>query len=167
MKTFCLTAIIAVCMFLITNGTQAQTKQTKLNQIELMKQLLGTWKGETAKDTIMVTEYLPFGSAMVGNDMVITKGKTINSMKELVGYDKKSDKIIGMELNESSLEITSYAVWFTSKNTYEAVLLQDISNPDKAILKYKIEFKSPDMFVETVIQNGKAISTMTFNREKK
>jgi hypothetical protein len=167
MKTFCLTAIIAVCILLITNGTQAQTTQTKLNQVELIKQLLGTWKGETAKDTTMVTEYLPFGSAMVGNDKIITKGKTINSMKELVGYDKKSDKIIGVELNESTLEITSYAVWFTSKNTYEAVLLQDISNPDKAILKYKIELKSPDMFVETVIQNGKVISTMTFNREKK
>jgi hypothetical protein len=159
--------MIVALLLLCTNSSQAQTTQTKLNQVELMKQFLGTWKGETAKDTTMITEYLPFGNAMEGNDKVITKGKTINSMKELWGYDKKSDKIIGIELSQSSLEITSYAMWFTSKNIMEAVLLQDISNPDKAILKYKIELKSPDMFVEAVIQNGKVISTMTFNREKK
>jgi hypothetical protein len=167
MKTICKIIIITLLLFFCANGLQAQTTQPKLNQVELMKQFLGAWKGETAKDTTMITEYLSFGSAMEGNDKVITKGKTINLLKELWGYDKKSDKIIGVELNQSSLEITSYAMWFTSKNIMEAVLLQDISNPDKAILKYKIELKSPDMFVEAVIQNGKVISTMTFNREKK
>lgn len=159
--------MIVSFLLLGANVAQAQTTQTKLNQVELMKQLLGTWKGETAKDTTMVTEYLPFGNAIVGNDKFIIKGKTINSLKELWGYDKKNDKLIGAELNEPSLEITSYAIWFTSKNIFEAVLLQDISNPDKAILKYKMELKSADMFIETVIQNGKVISTMAFNREKK
>jgi hypothetical protein len=167
MKTFCTTKMIVGFLLLCLNGVQAQPTKVKLNQIELMKQLVGTWKGETAKDTTMITEYLPFGNAMVGNDKVITKGKAINSLKELWGYDKKNDKLIGAELNESSLEITSYAIWFTSKNVFEAVLLQDISNPDKAILKYKMELKSADTFVETVIQNGRVISTMTFNREKK
>jgi hypothetical protein len=167
MKKFCLTISIALFLLFLLNGVQAQTTQTKLNQVELMKQFLGTWKGEMAKDTTMITEYLPFGSAMVGDDKVITKDKTINSMKELWGYDKKSDKIIGVELSQSSLEITSYAMWFSSKNIMEAVLLQDISNPDKAILKYKIELKSPDIFTETVIQNNKVVSVLTFNRERK
>ena len=128
MKTFFSTAMI-VLLLLGVNVAQAQTKQPKLNQVELMKQLLGTWKGETAKDTTMITEYLPFGNAMVGNDQVFTKGKNIQSMKELWGYDKKYDKLIGVELNESSLEITSYAIGFTSKQIFEAVHLQDISNP--------------------------------------
>ena len=167
MKTFCITTMIVALLLLCTNSSQAQTTQTKLNQVELLKQFLGTWKGETAKDTTMITEYLPFGSAMEGIDKVITKGKTINSIKELCGYDKKNDKIINVELNESSLEITSYAFWFTSKNILEGILLQDISNPDKAILKYKIEFKSSDMWVETLTQNNKVVSVLTFNREKK
>jgi hypothetical protein len=165
-KTYVL-LVIAGLLVIGLSKTQAQTTQTKLNQVELMKQFLGTWKGETAKDTSMITEYLPFGSAMEGIDKVITKGKTINSIKELWGYDKKSDKIIGVEVSQSSLEITSYAMWFTSKTIFEAVLLQDISNPDKAILKYKVEFKSSEMFTETVIQNNKVVKTMTFNREKK
>jgi hypothetical protein len=166
MKTLCKTTMIVALLILCLDAVQAQPTQVKLNQIELMKQLLGTWKGEIARDTTMITEYLPFGNAMVGNDKVITKGRTINSLKELWGYDKMNDKLIGAELNESSLEVTSYAIWFTSENVFEAVLLQDISNPGKAILKYKMELKTADTFLETVIQNGKVISTMTFNREK-
>lgn len=56
MKTFCLTTMIAVFLFFCSNGMLAQTTQTKLNQVELMKQFLGTWKCEIAKDTFNIWE---------------------------------------------------------------------------------------------------------------
>ena len=51
MKIFCLTISIAVFLLVLLNGLQAQTTTTKLNQVELLKQFLGTWKSEMVNDT--------------------------------------------------------------------------------------------------------------------
>ena len=43
MKTVCLTTMITALLFL-TFGIQAQTTDTKLDQMQLMKQFIGSWK---------------------------------------------------------------------------------------------------------------------------
>lgn len=57
MKTFCLTIVIVVVMLSCTNGIQAQTTLTKLNQVELMKQF-----GEKFKMYLTIPKnlHLPF-----------------------------------------------------------------------------------------------------------
>ncbi len=62
MKKFCLTISIAVFLLICTNELQAQTTQTKLNQVELMKQLEGSWTGEIGKDTIDNYNFKPVGT---------------------------------------------------------------------------------------------------------
>ena len=54
MKKICLTTAIAVFLLFCSNGIQAQTTQTTLNQIELMKQSVGTWQKDV---DIFVSEY--------------------------------------------------------------------------------------------------------------
>ena len=44
MKTIRLTTIFAVFLLFCVSGVQAQTTETKLNQVELYKQFIGTWK---------------------------------------------------------------------------------------------------------------------------
>jgi hypothetical protein len=51
MKKLCLTTVVFVFLMFISNVIQAQSTQTKLNQVELAKQFLGTWQGNTGKDT--------------------------------------------------------------------------------------------------------------------
>ena len=75
MKTSCLSSIVAVFLLLYTNGIQAQTTQTKLNQVELLKQFLGTWKYELSKDTTIISEFTPFGTAIEDNYQIVTEGK--------------------------------------------------------------------------------------------
>lgn len=159
--------MIAAFLFFCTNGIQAQTTQTKLNQVELMKQFTGMWKCEMGKDTTAILDYTLFGTAMEDNFKIITKGKIYNSGKELFGYDKKNDRTIEVQLWESSPDLIIKVWRFTSKNTYEVVPLKDISNPENASLKWKIEFKSPDLWVMTTTHNNKVVSTLTFTREKK
>src|ERR1035437_4545244 len=132
MKTFCLISIVAVFLLLYTNGLQAQTTHTKLDQFELLKQFLGTWKYELAKDTTIISESTPFGTAIEDNYQIVTKGKILDSGNELLGYDKNSDRIITARLSKSSpnIEITSWR--WTSKNIFEGVMFQDISNPKNA-----------------------------------
>ena len=168
MRTFYFIAMmIGLHMAVVIKPIQAQTTQNKLNQVELMKQFLGTWQAQMAKDTIQVDEFTAFGSGVVGTIKNITKGKVISSTKELWGYDQKKDKIIFAMLWESSPEIPLWAYWFTSKNTCEGVSYQDIANPERATLKYKMVIKSSDSYVLTMLQNNKAVAELTFTRVKK
>jgi hypothetical protein len=167
MKTICLTTMIVVFMVLYSNGMKAQSTQTKLDQVELFKQLLGTWTTEVAKDTNYVHVYTAFGNAIEGNIRVVTKGKVLYSVKQLWGYDKKNDKILGVELWNSSPEIGLYSCWFSSKSIFEGVVIQDINHPENISTKVKMEFKSPDLATLTFMENDKVVVTRTYTREKK
>jgi hypothetical protein len=159
--------MIAVFLFLCKNGIQAQTTQTELNQVELMKQWIGTWKTEIGKDTFEIQDIRPFGTALEDNITVVTKGKVLNSIKSIWGYDKGTDKIIACAISNSSPEIIIVALWFTSKNICKEVLLQDISNPENATIKWEWEIKSPDLSICTYSENNKVVSVLTYTRDKK
>ena len=165
MKTFVSTTLI-VLLLIGANVAQAQTPQAKLNQVELEKQFIGTWKSEIAKDTIMYAEFTQFG-LMKGNIKVVTKDKILDSGEELFGYDKESDKSIQVTVWKSSTDIEINAWQFVSKNIKVGVPLKDISNRPNATLKFKIEFKSPDFWVMTTLQNNQVVGTVTMTRVKK
>jgi len=165
MKTFVSTTLI-VLLLIGAIVAQAQTPQAKLNQVELEKQFIGTWKSEIAKDTIMYAEFTQFG-LMKGNIKVVTKDKILDSGEELFGYDKESDKSIQVTVWKSSTDIEINAWQFVSKNIKVGVPLKDISNRPNATLKFKIEFKSPDLWVMTTIQNNQVVGTVTMTRVKK
>lgn len=62
MKTIRLIMISVVFLVLCTNEIQVQPTQTKLDQVELMKQIISSWKCETGKDAILTLEVTPFGN---------------------------------------------------------------------------------------------------------
>jgi hypothetical protein len=131
----------------------------------LWKKFLGTWKGEVAKDTFSIFTARPFGTGMEGTFKIVTKGKTVNEGKTLNGYDKKSDKFIEAD-GQSGSGINVYAYWFTSATKCEGIPIAYISNPENAVLRWTFEFKSPDMYVVTTIENNKPIKTENYYREK-
>jgi hypothetical protein len=134
-----------------------------LNQVELWKKFSGTWKGEIAKDTFIVYDNKPYGTGMESNIKIVTKGKTVQEGKGLFGYNKESDKIFeAMMLDGYS--IVSNAYMFTSENTCEGIPVKDISKPEDASLKWKIEFKSTDIWVVASIKDNKTIETDTLYR---
>jgi hypothetical protein len=165
MKTICKTIIIPVLLFFYTNGIQAQTTQTKLNQVELMKQFVGTWK-DTEKDTTFIWECKSFGKALEFTIKDETKGKVSIGAKSVMGYDKENDRLIESVIQDNSPEIFLCPCWFTSTNTFIQIMWKDISNPEKANLKWTVEFTSPDSFVVTEIKNNKTTFANTFHREK-
>jgi hypothetical protein len=167
MKAFSLLKLIAVFLIIFSNGIQAQTTDTKLNQVELMKQFIGSWKYEGSDGTSMIFENIPFGNAMTGNTKTITKDASFDSHKYLWGYDKKADKIILAEIFSHTPNMEIDILWFTSKTTVEGVLQKDIANPETAVTKFRFDFKSPDAFVLKVLQNNNVAAELTWNREKK
>jgi len=167
MKKLCLTTAIAVLLLICSNGVQAQSTQTQLNQLELIKQFIGNWKCELGKDTTLIVEYSLFGTALDGNGKVVTKGKTLDEFKMLWGYDEKIDKIIAVQLWQSSPNLRILGSWFTSKTTAIAIPYQNISNPKDATETVNIELKTPDLLIETQTSNGKVDAILTFTHVKK
>jgi len=165
MKTLHKVAIIAVLIFLFIKGTQAQIQQSNLNQIELLKQFIGNWKVDIAEDTTCFWDVRLFGSGLEGNIKYVTNGKTINEGKQLLGYDKNIDKFIDVELINGK-NINLFALWFISENKCVIHLYNDISNPEKATFKEELEFKTPDLFLETIKINNKPDKTYAFIRVK-
>ena len=166
MKTF-LSSSMIVILLLGATASQAQTTQTKLNQVELMKQYVGTWKAQIALDTAMIFDITPFGKAYEGTLNWIVKGQVINSGKWLWGYDKKRDKFIVEELWKYINPVRIDAYWFTSENTAETVPLYNISNPELSSSKAKLEIKSPDLIIHYFLRDNKVVKTYTYTREKK
>ncbi|MDR2084172.1 MAG: hypothetical protein LBP67_04180 [Bacteroidales bacterium] len=150
MKKFYKTIFIAGLILISTFELQAQTTDNNLNQVDLMKKFVGRWKCELGNDTILISENIEFGTGLVCNSQVIANDKIINSVKQLYGYDKKTDKFIVAELIESSPVIEICSTWFTSATTGELV----ITNPDNAPFRFKFEFKTPDSIEQTAIQNN-------------
>lgn len=156
MKKLCLAITFVVFLLICSNGLQAQTPQTKLNQLELVKQFLGTWKDETKKDTTMLVEIICFkNGAFELNHRTFTKEKFISERETLWGYDKKTDKFILGSIWNNSPEIALNVLYFTSQNTCEYFPYEFISNPEKAVSKTIYEFKSPDLFTSTTYKNNK------------
>jgi hypothetical protein len=142
------------------NKIQAQTKEIKLDQVELMKQFIGTWKGEFGDTSVFMCENKKFANGIISYSHVTTNGKIIESFAQLYGYDSKTDKFIIAELKESSPVIEICSTWFTSINTGEII----ITNPDNAPLRFKFEFKTPDIIEQTAIQDNKVMSKIILKR---
>jgi hypothetical protein len=163
MKTFYKSILIVGFILISIPGLLAQQPENKLNQVELMKQFIGSWKCELGKDTIIIGDNMAFGTGLVCNSQIIVKGRIINSVKQLYGYDSKIDKFIVAELIEISPVIEICNTWFTSANAGELV----VTNPDNAPFRFKFEFKNPDLIVQTAIQNDKVIKEIFLTRIKK
>ena len=157
MNTICRSLFAAIFHLIIIAGIQAQDVQSKLNQIELMKQFIGTWKCELGRDTFLITETKSFGTGMISRSQVFTKDNVIDSIIQVFGFDKKADKFIMAELIKSSQAIEICSTWFTSDKAGEILII----NPDKAPLKFKFEFKSPASLVQTAIYDDKIIKVVT------
>ena len=166
MKRSCLTSIMVVFMLLFTNKIQAQTTQTQLNQVELMKQFTGTWKCKFGEDATFVMEAKPYCNGQEFYWKTEANGKILSEGKSLFGYDRISERILDFQIVSNSPDIILWAGLFTSPNIYEAILLKDISSPEKATTKWKYEFKSPDMLVCTYTVNGKTPVISPLHREK-
>lgn len=87
MKIAFKTLLIVILILINMNKLHAQTTETKLDQVELMKQFIGSWKGEFSDNSVFVSENKQFASGIISYSHITTNGKTIESLAQLYGYD--------------------------------------------------------------------------------
>jgi hypothetical protein len=168
MKKIYTVTTIAVFLLLYSSGILAQTAQSGLDQVELMKQFIGTWENATNKDTVYTAEFKPYGNGGLEFTLrSVVQGKQGYEMKQLWGYDKKSDKVVVAGLMKDNPNIILQATWFTAKDRCEQVPLEFASNPEKAVYKVEFKIKSPDLVVRQETVNNKPQEPEPYTRIKK
>ncbi|MGD0756353.1 MAG: hypothetical protein ABR927_14980 [Bacteroidales bacterium] len=165
MKKLHLVFSISIFLSASTIGLQAQTTQNQLNQVELMKQFIGSWKTTFGNERTFFWEAKSYGTGFETNLLGVDNGNTMFEGKQLLGYDKKNDKYIVAQMFQGK-DIEIGATWFISNTKYKWIPNCDISYPEKALIINEGEFKSPDMFVETKTVNNNPIQTLTYTRIK-
>jgi hypothetical protein len=149
-----------------SNGTPAQTTQSKVSQVDLMKIWLGTWKAEMGNDISCTIECTSIYNGFELHSVIETKGKAIVEWKDLVGYDKISDRMIEAEIINNSVEMTLYTFWFTAPTKCQKISLSDDNNSEKSKTNFMYEFKSSEVFTSTEMKNNKIINSYTFQKVK-
>jgi hypothetical protein len=157
----------AAFVLLSANYIQAQNMQTSLNQVELMKQFIGTWENKSIKDTVYTAEFKPYGNGGLEFSLRgVTQGKVWLEMKQLWGYDKKRDKVVIAGLMKSSANIILQSAFFTSKNKFEQVPFESANDPKQANFTVVFDIKSPDLIIREEFVNNKSLGTEKYIRVK-
>lgn len=128
MKKICSTTMIAVFLLLFSNEISAQTIQSKLNQMELMKQLLGTWQRTTDEGTVEILETKLFGEAVIITLTDEIKGEKSPVFMELSGFDDRDGKIKGFLVFPNGKYVTWIGQFITEKTIRGNVV--DNFNPE-------------------------------------
>jgi hypothetical protein len=164
-KSFYLITVMFVFLLICPIGIQAQTTQTKLNQVELVKQFLGTWQTNIAKDTVEMWEGKPYGKALIVNVYMVIKGTKSDSYVSSFGYDDRDDMLKGYNLMTNA----SFGTWtgvFTTDKMFKIDGL-DTYKTDIIWWKAEFEFKTP---TETIVRNfnqgGVKTGEWTFKKVK-
>jgi hypothetical protein len=129
MKTFSLTAVIAVFLLFCTNGIQAQSAETEHNQFELMKNSLGLWQTLVNNDTIEYWDQQQYGHGFIVNAYQVVHGKTIPQHINIYSFDPRIGKFKGFIMWQKE----GFATWvgsFTTEKKYHVDFAADY-NPEK------------------------------------
>jgi ketosteroid isomerase-like protein len=156
--------LMAIYNFPMEEKSAANKNAGQQEQIEWHKQFIGSWKGEIAKDTTIYWDVKPYGTGMECYFKAVTKGKTVMEGKQLWGYDTSASKFTMVEMMKG-VDNAIYSSWFDSKNTCTMQYYSPVATTAGGdTWEWKIEFKSPEIFVETILKNSNPTQTITMNR---
>jgi hypothetical protein len=163
MKTILSTGLIVIFLVLCSDGIYVQFTKSNFDQIELMKQWVGSWRTE---GTYLTSEIRPFGiGGLEGSQKTQFRDSIAAEYRFLWGYDKKYDKYLAASISKNSSGVTLFAFGFISEKTCVRIPFEFIDNPEKATSKAIYEFKSKDVIIGTFTEKNKPDRTYRILRE--
>jgi len=163
MKKLGFVTVIFVFLLFVSNGIQAQTTQTQRNQLELVKQFLGTWQANTGKDTMDVWECRQHGKAFIENGSLIINGKKSFNYEETYGFSSKEGKFKGFVIYPTG----TYMTWigsFTSEKKMSGDIVRDF-NPGAVTGKFEAVIETPTSITFTFL-NTSGVKTQEVKYQK-
>lgn len=129
MKKSLLTTSIVVFLLLCVNRMQAQTSETNIDQIELMKSSMGLWQTLVNTDTVEYWDQRQYGKGFIANAYLVVKGETIPQHINIYSFDPRIGKFKGYIMWQNA----GFATWigsYTTETKYHVDFATDY-NPEK------------------------------------
>ena len=159
---FLVMPLIALCFSM---SIHAQSSERDLDQVELMKQFVGFWKHDAGKDSVIIIwDVKPFGKGYELHMKRMYKEETKYEIKDLWGFDSKSETWITFSLRSRGGYSTYYGKFISNNEFYWDEF--DITNPEKILGRFNVDFTKPDKFTLIGIIDGKESFVWTFYRIK-
>jgi hypothetical protein len=152
---------IIIVLFILVNIGFIKAQNNKLDQSKLLQQFIGTWVGEFPDGTKFTCVNEKFSNGVFSKSEIIKENKVLDSIIQIYGYDKKTDKIIIAELKTSTTLIELCSLVFHSENEGEII----ITNPDEAPFSFEFSFKNGNELIQKAIQNGKVVNEIILERK--
>lgn len=164
MEKLSLTIRIAVFILICSTGMQAQTTQTKLNQVELMKQFIGKWESNVGKDSVDVRDWQNYGKSFLMIQYKLVKGQKTSQGICNIGFDPEEGNFKGFKIGLDG----HYVDWiglFTSEKNFSIYGTKNFNHGPYG--KYIFTFESPNIYITTNYnKDGVILWVHKFNKVK-
>ena len=136
--------LLSLLIFLgISLTLSAQSNEEELDQLELMKQFIGTWRAETGEDTVVSTTYEPIGDGILITQENITNGVTYRTVKAVMGVSTDKKTIIVSVIRQDGTIGFHYGKFVSNNKCILEVYRDNVQHP---LNIQEFEIQSPDTF---------------------
>ncbi|MCK5367326.1 MAG: hypothetical protein KAQ62_02210 [Cyclobacteriaceae bacterium] len=140
---------INICLFLalafsLSLNISAQSTEKELDQVELMKQFIGTWEAETGKDSVTVLLFTPINNGLHILQEDKANEETYVTYKGVFGLSDDKQMIFGAAPAPDGTMIIDYGK-FETKNKYK--IDRYLGNTSHVAQMLEWEFLTPGSFV--------------------
>jgi hypothetical protein len=156
--------MIALSFFTGINGIRAQTGDSGLDQVLLIKQMHGTWQYEFAPDSFIIWEIKPYGNGFEAYYKMTTGEQAYREVKQISGFTPDRETFATFTLFPGGGFIV-FVGKFTSENVFYSEA-RDFDNLEKALSRKEYEFIDPDTFTVTRVFGGYGARPGTYHRIK-
>ena len=155
-------------IFSLSLNLSAQSTEEELDQVELLKQFIGTWKADVAEDTVLILKFVPIGGGLGYTREAMAKDVIFHTYPGIYGFslDKKTVRFAGVD-GEGIMRV-DYGRFVTDKKYVAEMYEDNIMHP---VFIEECVFISSESFTTQYKWRGEKMTwdvewspTQTFNR---
>lgn len=90
-----------ILMLGLSLNLSAQSTGEELDQVELLKQFIGTWEADIGKDSVSVVVFTPLNNGLLFEQQFKANGETYLSLKGVYGFSDDKQMIYDFFLNSN------------------------------------------------------------------
>ena len=150
---------ICLCLalaFSLSLNISAQSTEKELDQVELVKQWIGTWVAQVGEDSVLHTKVVPLGEGLYLHGEWKTAGKTYYTGHAVFGFTRDKETIILSGVWESGITIQEIGRFVTEDKLAMERFFPD--KPNHAVGLGVYDFSQPDKIIWRWQGRGAAVT---------